>query len=183
MLRLAPDDISGRELTLRGVHDDVAVRDVCANLAGASALVGIYFDAGSPALGGSLTAYDNARAFTAANLRIATLLQRDVLVALNAHGWQIPNDGVDADEGLGSVAGNPASGGLAAQAQAYSHLVLLGPAKPGYFATPSEMPGAIIEPLYITDPFEGSLANSRIGQEVIAHGIARAVRQFLAPSG
>ena len=183
VLRLAPDDVSGGELTLLGAHDDVVARDVCANLAGASVLVGIYFDASSlPQTAGSLAAYDNARPFTAANQRIATLLERDVLAALNAHGWQIPDDGVDPDEGLGSISGSPAAGGLAAQAQAYDHLVLLGPAEPGYLTTPSEMPGAIIEPLYITDPFEGTIANSRAGQEAIAHGIAQAVRQFLSTS-
>jgi len=183
VLRLAADDVSGSELSLTGAHDDVAARDVCANLAGASALVGIYFDASSsPQLGGSLSAYDDARPFSAANLRLASLLQRDVLAAMNAHGWQIPNDGVDADSGLGSVSGDPASGGLAARAQAYGHLILLGPAQAGYFTTPSEMPGAIIEPLYITDPFEGTIAASRSGQSTIARGIARAVEQFLAGS-
>jgi hypothetical protein len=32
------------------------------------------------------------------------------------------------------------------------------------------MPGAVIEPLYLTDPFEGSIANSRHGQSVIGRG-------------
>jgi hypothetical protein len=41
------------------------------------------------------------------------------------------------------------------------------------------MPGAVIEPLYITDAFEGSIANSTDGQMVIARGIATAVEQDL----
>jgi N-acetylmuramoyl-L-alanine amidase len=49
----------------------------------------------------------------------------------------------------------------------------------GYFSTPSEMPGAVIEPLYVTDPFEGSIADSTVGQQAIAHGIASGVKQFL----
>jgi N-acetylmuramoyl-L-alanine amidase len=56
---------------------------------------------------------------------------------------------------------------------------LLGPAKAGFFSTPSEMPGAIIEPLFATDPFEASIADSAKGQEVIAAGIATTVEQFL----
>ena len=40
------------------------------------------------------------------------------------------------------------------------------------------MPGALIEPLFITDPFEGSIANSSNGQKVIASGIADAIEQF-----
>ena len=180
VLRLAPADEVDGTLSLRGAHDDVAARDECANLAGASALIGIYFDAnGSAQEGGSLTAYDASRPFAAANLRLATLLQRDVLAAMNARGWRIPDDGVVSDTGLGSSVGNPATGGLAAQAAAYGHLLLIGPAMAGYFSTPSQMPGAVIEPLYITDPFEGSLAASPAGQRVIAAGIARAVEQFL----
>jgi N-acetylmuramoyl-L-alanine amidase len=58
---------------------------------------------------------------------------------------------------------------------------LLGPADPGWFDTPSQMPGALIEPLFITDPFEGSIAASNQGQEVIAKGIAQAVETYFAP--
>jgi N-acetylmuramoyl-L-alanine amidase len=186
VLRLAAADVSGGVLTLRGAHDDVAARDVCANLAKANVLVGIYFDAsGSPQTAGSLTAYDSARPFSAANHRLAGLLQRDVLAAMNARGWEIPNDGVLPDNALGSSVGDPADGGLAAQSAAYDHLLLIGPAVAGYFSTPSEMPGAVIEPLYISDPFEGSIANSTDGQMVIARAIATAIEHDLptpAPS-
>jgi N-acetylmuramoyl-L-alanine amidase len=44
------------------------------------------------------------------------------------------------------------------------------------------MPGAVIEPLFITDPFEGSIAASRRGQSVIADGLARAIEQYFAPA-
>ena len=63
----------------------------------------------------------------------------------------------------------------------YGHLLLLGPADPGWFDTPSQMPGALIEPLFITDPFEGSIADSASGQQVIAGGLAQAVEQYFAP--
>jgi N-acetylmuramoyl-L-alanine amidase len=185
VVRLRPTEVSGGELSLRGAHDDVAARDVCANLAKANVLVGIYFDAsGAPQTAGSLTAYDSARPFAPSDMRLASLLQRDVLNAMNARGWGIPDDGVLSDSGLGSSPGNPADGGLAAQSAAYDHLLLIGPAEAGYFSTPSEMAGAVIEPLYITDPFEGSIADSSAGQKVIAGGIAAAVEAFLrAPSG
>jgi hypothetical protein len=90
-----------------------------------------------------------------ANLRLATLVQQDVLSDMIARGWAIPNDGVLPDTTLGSFVGDPSSGGLAGAAAAYDHLLLLGPAEAGYFSTPSTMPGAVIEPLYLTDPFEG----------------------------
>jgi N-acetylmuramoyl-L-alanine amidase len=42
------------------------------------------------------------------------------------------------------------------------------------------MPGALIEPLFLTDPFEASIAVSTRGQQVIADGIARAVDQYFS---
>ena len=182
VVRLGPQDVTGGLLTLQGAHDDVVARDVCANDARADVLVGIYFDAGGSAgNAGSLTAYDDARPFTAAEIRLATLLQDDVLADMNAQGWDIPNDGVVPDTSLGSFDGNAADGGIAAEAAAYDHLLLIGPAQVRYFSTPSLMPGAVIEPLYVTDPFEGSIAASTKGQQAMAQGIAQAVEQFLSP--
>jgi N-acetylmuramoyl-L-alanine amidase len=113
---------------------------------------------------------DSDRRFSAQNLSLATLVQRDMLGALNAQGYGIPDGGVLPDTGLGSA--------LTSAALAYGHLVPLGPAKAGYFSTPSQMPGALIEPLFITDPFEGSIAASPHGQQVIADGLAEAVNQY-----
>ncbi len=183
VVRLAPGMSSGGVLTLEGSHDDVVARDACANDARADVLVGIYFDAGSsPQNAGSLTAYDNARSFAAANQKLATLVQRDVLADMNAQGWGIPDDGVLLDTSLGSYVGDPSAGGLASAAAAYDHLLLIGPAKAGYFSSPSQMPGAVIEPLYLTDPFEASIADTAHGQMVIAHGLARAIETFLKGS-
>jgi N-acetylmuramoyl-L-alanine amidase len=177
VVRLTSADVSDGTLTAQGVHSDVAARDVCANEAGANVLIGIYMDSGSSGAG-SVTGYDADRSFAAANLRMATLLQADVLDAMDAQDWQIPDRGVQPDTALGSV--SVAGSALAAEAQAYGHLLLLGPAARGFFSTPSEMPGALIEPLFITDPFEGSIADSAHGQAVIAGGIARAVEQYFA---
>ena len=179
VLQLGMGDVSEGVLTLKGAHDDVAARDACANDGEAGVLVGIYFDANSsPEVAGSLTAYDAVRLFSAKNLALADLLQRDVLAAMNAQGWAIPDDSVLPDSGLGSLAGDSAAGGLAQRAATYDHLLLIGPARAGYFSTPSGMPGAVIEPLYITDPFEASIADSVRGQMVIAQGLASAVKQF-----
>ncbi len=149
-------------------------RDACADTAKANVLVGIYFDAGGSSYdAGSVTGYDTARAFSAENLRLATLVQNDVLGAMNAQGWAIPDLGVVDDNQLG---GPP----LTTAAADYGHLLLLGPAEPGWFSTPSTMPGALIEPLFITDPFEASIATSAQGQQLIAGGLAQAVEQYFA---
>ena len=172
--RLGPQDFTGGLLTPQGVHDDIAARDECADLARASVLVGIYFDAGgTPENAGCLTAYDRARPFWQANLRLSELVQRDVLSALDSDGQSVPDDGVTPDIGLGGPALDEAEA-------AYGHLLLLGPAEPEWFQTPSNMPGTLIEPLFITDPFEATIAASTAGQEAIARGIALAIEQYFA---
>ena len=183
VLKLGPGDTDGQLLSLVGAHDDVAARDVCANRAHANLLVGIYMDAGgSPQNAGSVSIYDTDRPFSAANLQFATLLQNDVLTAMNSQGWGIPNDGVLSDANEGSSVGDPAEGGLAAASANYDHLLLLGPASAGYFSTPSQMPGAVIEPFFLTDPYEGSISISTGSQDVVAKGIASAVEQYFAPA-
>ena len=183
VLKLGPGDTDGQLFSLVGAHDDVAARDVCANVAHANLLVGIYMDAGgSPQNAGSVSIYDTDRPFSAANLEFATLLQNDVLLAMNSQGWGIPNDGVLSDANEGSSVGDPAEGGLAAESANYDHLLLLGPASAGYFSTPSQMPGAVIEPFFLTDPFEGSISISTGSQDVVAKGIASAVEQYFAPT-
>jgi N-acetylmuramoyl-L-alanine amidase len=173
--RPRPGDVSDGLYTDAGDLHDVASRDICADMAKADILLGVYFDAGSSsANAGSITGDDADRSFAVDNLRLATLVQTDVLAAMNAQGWDIPDDGVVSD----SFLGGPALSGAAAD---YGHLLLLGPADPGYFSTPSTMPGALIEPLFITDPYEGTLANSALGQEVIAKGLATAVEQYFGP--
>jgi N-acetylmuramoyl-L-alanine amidase len=183
VVHLSPEDVDGQLLSIQGAHDDVAARDICANLAHADALIGIYMDATSTSqTAGSVTLYDADRPFSQENLQLAELVQTTVLDAMNAQGWQIPNDGTLPDSGFGSSVGNPADGGLASEAAAYDHLLLIGPAAPGYFTTPSTMPGAVIEPLYLTDPFEGSIAVNTTDQQVIAQGIADAVEKYFAPA-
>ncbi len=182
VVRLTPADRSGSILSLQGAHDDVVARDECADLAGAAVLVGIYFDSGGSASdAGSLTTWDPARPFAAANQRLATLVQHDVLAAMNARGWDIPDAGVVTDDQEGSLVPTTSVGAVAEGAAHYGHVLLLGPAAPGYFTTPSAMPGALIEPLYLTDPFEGSIAASADGHRVIAEGLARAVEAYFGP--
>jgi len=174
--RFTTADMTDGSLSAAGVHVDVAARDICANLAEATILLGIYFDAGtSETNAGSITAYDTDRTFSADNLRLANLVQKDVLASMNKHGWQIPNDGVVPDTTLGGPA-------LTTTSAAYGHLLLLGPADPPWFTSPSQMPGALIEPLFITDPFEGSIANTTTGQQAIADGMAEAAEQYFTTS-
>ena len=104
VVRLSSADVSDGVLSLQGAHDDVAARAECADQSGAGLLVGIYFDSGaSPEDAGSLTTYDADRPFASSNIRLADLLQQDVLAAMNAKGWGIPNAGVNPDSLEGSL--------------------------------------------------------------------------------
>jgi N-acetylmuramoyl-L-alanine amidase len=172
--KLTPGDVDGGLLTSQGVHNDVAARAVCANLGKANVLVGIYMDSGEPWNAGCVTGYDQDRPFSSSNQRLANLVQGDVLGAMNAQGWGIPNEGVQPDTGLGSASD--------AAAENYGHLMLLGPAESGYFETPSQMPGALIEPLFLTDPFEASIADSAHGQQVIANALTKAIGSYFTGS-
>lgn len=165
-------DVKGGLFTVPGAHNEVAARDVCANEAKADVLVGIYMDSGTPQNAGCVTGYDQVRPFSGENLRLAGQLQDGVLGAMNAQGWEIPNEGVQPDTGLGSA--------ISAKAKSYGHLLLLGPAKSGFFDTPSQMPGALIEPLFVTDPFEASIAASPHGQQVIARAMANSIERYFA---
>ena len=164
-------DLSGGVFTAQGDHRDLVARDVCADRARADVLLGLYFDAtASAAARGSLTLYDSDRPFWRASLRMAGLVEHDVVAALDALGAAVVDGGVHNDVGYGSA--------VTQADRAYGHLVLLGPPKAGYLPTPTEMPGALIEPLYVTNPADASLAASASGQHAIARGLAGAVEQY-----
>ncbi len=171
--RLGPADVSAGALTASGALKDTLARPICANLAHASALVSVHFNVGaSPSNAGALTTYDAVRSFAKQNLRLATLLQSAIVSALHAHpDWDVPDIGVVTDDTVGNSV-SPAGA-------SYGHLVVLGPRQAGHVEQPSTMPGALVEPLFLTDPFEGSVADSTVGQQTIAAGIAKAVRAFL----
>ena len=175
--RLGPGDVSGGLFTAQGVHDDVAARDVCANTAKANVLVGIYFDAG----GSSLDAGSVHR------VRHRPALLGPEPEAGHAGADRRPGrherTGLEHPRPRGGRRQRARRARRSTTAAAdYGHLLLLGPADPGYAATPSGMPGALIEPLFITDPYEGSIADSASGQEVIAGGLAQAIEQLLRPA-
>jgi N-acetylmuramoyl-L-alanine amidase len=172
--RLTPGALAGGAYTPAGEHADVAARAHCANQAGADLLLSIHFDSyDDPTVGGVETLYDPDRPFSAKNRRFAGLVQTSVLKQLAAHGWQVPDRGVTPDTGMGAPA-------LTSQAAAYGHLLLLGPASPGWFNRPTTMPGALCEPLFITDPGEQAVAMSKAGQKALATGFADAIDAYFA---
>lgn len=175
--RLVPADLTATgALSLQGEHDDIEARVACANLSGAGVLVSVHFDAFSdPTARGLTTTYDDSRPFAAVNQQLAELVDANVLAALHTAGWQVPDRGVVPDTTLGAPA-------LSQEAHDYGHLLLLGPAAPGWLDHPTTMPGVLVEPLFLTDPAEASVADDPAGQRAIATGIVNAVESFL-PGG
>ncbi|MHB1854014.1 MAG: N-acetylmuramoyl-L-alanine amidase family protein [Acidimicrobiales bacterium] len=174
---LEPGDMSGNILTVQGERADNAARARCADLARATALVSVHFNAGGdPRDAGCLSIYDPNRTFWSQSRSLASDLQDGLVQALNSQGWAIPDDGVVTDTSIGG----PSPSVTDAQ---YGHLIVIGPRSAGYLDNPSTMPGAVIEPLFLSDPFEASIAASTIGQRVMAQAIAYGISRYVASTG
>src|SRR5579864_551989 len=168
-----PGDIVNGVFNADGARQDVLARVACANASGAAVLVSVHMNAfGLPSEGGALTIWDPDRTFSRANQRLAGLLQNAVISQLHAAGWPVPDRGTLRDT-------QNHGGALTAAGARYGHEALLGPYAKGWVSHPTHMPGAIIEPLFLTRPTEADVAYSAPGQAVLARAITAAVEQFL----
>jgi N-acetylmuramoyl-L-alanine amidase len=173
--KLADSQVVNGAITDSGAHIDTIARIACGNVAAADVMVAIHFNAfDDPSASGAETFYDDARDFSAANLRLANLLQSHLEASFKQAGWQVYDRGVLSDANTGNT-------GLTAAADAYGRLMELGPLKAGWNDHPSQMPGALVEPFFVTDPVEAQVANSVAGQTAIANGLERGLAEFLAP--
>src|SRR5260370_14735388 len=149
------------------VHCDLAARAACANAAGANVLISIHFDGFSdPSVGGTETFYDAARPFAAANHRLAADLQSALVARLG-----VADRGVFTDDQLAAPT-------LTASGDSYNHLIELGPQSPRWVDDPSQMPGALVEPLFITNPAEAQVASHPAGQQRIQEALAAGLLTF-----
>jgi N-acetylmuramoyl-L-alanine amidase len=156
-------------LTATAVHRDLVTRIGCANAASADVLLSIHFDAfDDPSVGGAETFYDAARPFTPESKRLAGDLQSALVAALGVN-----DRGVWADDQIGAPT-------LTASGRLYDHLMELGPAESGWVDNPSQMPGALVEPLFLTNPAEARLASDPAGRERIAEGLRTGLERYFA---
>jgi N-acetylmuramoyl-L-alanine amidase len=166
--KLSPNDSVLGSLTATAEHHDLVTRTACANAAGAAALVSIHFDAYTdPAVGGTGTFYNATRPFAAASRRLATDLQSALVAALAT-----ADRGVWTDDQIAAPT-------LTASGSAYGHLIELGPMAAGWVDDPSKMPGALVEPLFLTNPAEAQLAGDDTGQQRIAAALEAGLVKFL----
>jgi N-acetylmuramoyl-L-alanine amidase len=164
----ASDSITGA-LTNSAEHRDLATRAACANASNAAVLVSIHFDGFSdPSVGGTETFYDSARPFAATSKRLAADLQSGLVAGLGTS-----DRGVWTDDQLAAPA-------LTSSGNSYGHLIELGPASAGWVDDPSQMPGALVEPLFITNPAEAAIASDPAGQQRIAEAMEAGLAKFFA---
>jgi len=165
--RLAASDSITGALTDSAEHRDLVTRAACANAGNASVLVSIHFDGFSDTtVGGTETFYDAARPFAATSKRLAADLQAALVAGLGTS-----DRGVWTDDQLAAPA-------LTSSGDSYGHLIELGPASAGWVDDPSQMPGALVEPLFITNPTEAQIASDPAGQERIAQAMEAALIKF-----
>lgn len=177
VVHLLEAQVQSGAITESGVHADTAARIACANAAGADVLLSIHFNAfDDPSVGGAETFFDDAREFAVANGRLAALVQGELMDSYRRFGWTVPDRGVISDAATGSA-------GLTAAGDDYGRLMELGPFRAGWNDSPSQMPGALVEPFFITDPVERGVALSSEGRMAIASGLAAGVDRFLAAPG
>ena len=163
----AADSVLG-SLTGSAEHRDLLMRTACANAAGAAVLVSIHFDAFSdPSVGGTGTFYNSARTFAPASRRLATSLQAALVAALGT-----TDRGVWTDDQIAAPT-------LTTSGSTYGHLIELGPMSAGWVDDPSRMPGALVEPLFLTNPAEAQLAGDDAGQQRIAAALETGLVKFM----
>lgn len=163
----------GSALTAAGVLADLQRRIDRANASGARVLLSIHLNGfDDPSVRGAETFYDSTRSFAAPSKSFADLIQNGLIAAYRAGGYDTPDRGVTDDtllqtESLGALTGN------------YSHLILLGPAVAGQLR-PSQMPGALSEPLFLSNPPEATAAVTAAMQNLIAGAYTTAIEQYLS---
>jgi N-acetylmuramoyl-L-alanine amidase len=167
--KLSPDDTVDGSMKASAQHRDLLARTACANAAHASVLLSIHFDAfNDPSVGGSETFYDAARPFAAGNKRLASALQFALV-----SGLATSDRGVWSDDKLNAPS-------LTNEGRDYGYLIELGPKSAGWVDNPSQMPGALVEPLFLTNPSEAQMATDPAGQQRIAQALARGLEKYFA---
>ncbi len=170
--RLTPGDMDAGAMMPGAVERDLLTRVDCANAARAQALLAIHFNGfEDPSAGGSETFFDADRPFAAKSQKLAAAVQDAVVRRLG-----LDDRGVTPD-------GQLDSGTLTNAGAAYGHLVELGPPMAGFVDRPSSMPGALVEPLFLTAPDEGTLAATASGRAKIAGALFEGLQTYLRGGG
>ncbi|MGH2449369.1 MAG: N-acetylmuramoyl-L-alanine amidase family protein [Chloroflexota bacterium] len=149
--------------------DDEVARAIFANKHHADVFVSIHFDgaAGAPQTHGTHGYYCPARPFWRKSRRLADLLTSHISNDLTRSGYRSPNNGVQTD-----VAD------IVPQKWAnYPWFVVLGPSRP-HEVIGSQMPGALIESLYLSSPRDVAALRHQRTIVALARGYADGIRAY-----
>lgn len=163
-----PDELADGTLDATQVRQDLQARVRCANDSHAAALLSVHFNGyDDVAAGGSQTIYDDARPFAEQSAKLANSVHRALLKQL-----KLEDRGVITDDQIDAPT-------LSDRAESYGHLLLLGPAAPGWLDRGTSMPGALVEPLFLTAPDQATLATTANGQKKIAQALKSGLEDYL----
>ena len=174
VMSLHPGEVQQGLLTPDAAQREIEARNLCANATRADVLIALHMNGfADPSARGTETVYSPRRRFAAQSERLAGLIQRAMLGALRGSGIAPVDRGVLPDSEAG---GSP----LTPQTADYHHLIELGPADRPWLPYPSLMPGALVEPLFVTNAVEASFAISAHGQGALARALLEALESYFS---
>ncbi len=154
-----------------GEIDEQQARINVCNEVGADLLVSMHlngFDRPSPTARGYETWYTGVRPFGDRNQRFATLVFRALGEQFAAAGFDTPAREVNDDDKIDVDANDPGF---------FDHMIITGPEVPGII-TPSEMPGAIVESLFISNDGDARILASDEGHDAIVSAYEEAILAY-----
>lgn len=148
--------------------DEFVARNVFANRHHADVFVSIHFDASSvPDTHGTHGYYCPDRPFHGSNQRLATLLTSSIASSLTRGGYSSPNNGVVTD--VADV--------VPQERADYPWFLVLGPSMKHYVIG-TNMPGALIESLYLSSPRDVAALRHASTIAAIARGYAAGIHAY-----
>lgn len=147
--------------------DDLDARTLFANRHHANILVSIHLDGGAPSSHGTHGYYCPARPFWRSSERLAALLTAHVASSLTASGYASPDNGIETD--VADVAPQRFAD--------YPWFFVLGPSKK-HAITASQMPGALIETLFLSSTRDDAALHRSSTIPAIARGYAAGIRAY-----
>ncbi len=161
-------NVGGKDLNGNGVvdnDDDLQARVDIANAARADLLISLHNDStNDPATNGTTVYYCETRPFAAENRRLTSTLEEHLVASIRAAGYNTANKGISDDAPL---------------RKPYGHLFVLGPLTPRV-ARASNMPGALGETLYLSNPTEAALLADDAILSAIARGYYDGIQAYFA---
>lgn len=153
-----------------GALDELQARINICNLARAELLVSIHINGfDDPTVSGYETWYSSGRKFSADSKRFATLAYRALGERISAAGYNA----------LGREVNDDATAHVEIGRDLFDRYVITGPAQPGKIA-PSEMPGSIVETLFISNDADAAFLASNEGQAAIVSAYVDAIVQYFS---